>query len=506
MKIKIDIGYNECLKLVFISLILALSFCCKLRAQDSTMYLTLDDVIEIPKTQSIDALVAAQVFQQSFWEFKMFRAQKLPSLVLDMGLINYGRSTTNREYNLTTGDYQYYETDNNTSSGRLTLNQNIPLTGGTITAGFDLLRNDDFRLGSWDYASNPSISLNQPLFAFNKFKWDNLMQPKKYEIAKAKYNQSLEDISLKAVGFFFNLAGAQVNAEVLRKNLLNADTLYKISQGRYQMGRISENDLLQMELNYLNSQTALNNAQIALYDAKSKLLSFLRINTNQEVILIIPDSVPDLEVSLSQVIEEAKENNPQMLILDNLLLQAKQQVAQTKADKGINANLVAAIGLSRVDSMFPEIITNKNNIADYQNVQLGIKIPIVDWGRNKGNYKIAMLNEEIVQNQVDQSIVDFEQNVILQGMIFNQQKTQFSIAQKSQIVAEKRYIVSKYQFLIGKIDVLDLNVAQKDHDAEKASYINALREYWNAYYSLRKTTLYDFIKKTKIDNLKKDKF
>jgi hypothetical protein len=46
--------------------------------------------------------------------------------------------------------------------------------------------------------------------------------------------------------------------------------------------------------------------------------------------------------------------------------------------------------------------------------------------------------------------------------------------------------------------VLELNNAQIDNDNAKVSYYNALKNYWNNYFELRKSTLFDFEKGEKI--------
>ena len=65
---------------------------------------------------------------------------------------------------------------------------------------------------------------------------------------------------------------------------------------------------------------------------------------------------------------------------------------------------------------------------------------------------------------------------------------------KSDTIAARRYEVTKQRFLIGKIDVLDLNVADSEKDVAKRNFITALRNYWTDFYNVRRLTLYDFIK------------
>ena len=43
---------------------------------------------------------------------------------------------------------------------------------------------------------------------------------------------------------FFSLALAQINKQIAEMNYSNADTLFRIAQGRYQLGTIAEDELL----------------------------------------------------------------------------------------------------------------------------------------------------------------------------------------------------------------------------------------------------------------------
>ena len=84
-------------------------------------------------------------------------------------------------------------------------------------------------------------------------------------------------------------------------------------------------------------------------------------------------------------------------------------------------------------------------------------------------------------------------------MQFNLQDDQLLIASKSDTIAEKRYEVTKQRFLIGRIDVLELNDALEAKDIARRGYVQALRNYWDYFYSLRTLTLYDWISDQKLD-------
>ena len=55
-----------------------------------------------------------------------------------------------------------------------------------------------------------------------------------------------------------------------------------------------------------------------------------------------------------------------------------------------------------------------------------------------------------------------------------------------------RFDVAKNRYAIGRIDTGDLYIAQSEKDAALLSYVEALRNFWLAYYRLRRLTLCDF--------------
>ena len=95
-------------------------------------------------------------------------------------------------------------------------------------------------------------------------------------------------------------------------------------------------------------------------------------------------------------------------------------------------------------------------------------------------------------------MIKFQQDIRIKVMQFNNQARQCNISAKALQVAEERYDITKKRFQNGGIPVTDLNTAQKELDSASEQYINQLRTFWNAYFELRKLSLYDFISKRDI--------
>ena len=457
-------------------------------AQSRSLQLSLTDVLQLAKEQSLMGIMAKHRFRGSYWEFRTHRAKFLPGLDLAATIPDLTRAI---EKNIQDdGSDDFVERSQASYSASASLRQNISLTGGSIFMTSSLERSEQLGQDKLNYLSTPvSIGFMQPIKAHNSFRWEKKIEPLKFEAAQKNYIESLENVNQRAVNYFFDLALAQVNLHIANLNYSNTDTLYKIAQGRYNIGTIAENELLEMELAFLNAGTALNEAGIQLEINKFQLRSFLGYNENVDIELIIPVEIPDMTVDVSLALAEARKNSPTVIDLQRELLEADQSVAQARAEKGLTASLFASYGLTQ---RAPELRSAYQNTQDQERLRIGLEVPIVDWSLGKGRYRMAQSNQEVVKTNVQQAEIDFKQEVMLEVMQFNLQDDQLRIATKADTIAQLRYNVTKERFYIGKIDVLELNIAQREKDDATRNYLSALNNYWSYFYNIRRLTLYDF--------------
>ena len=85
-------------------------------------------------------------------------------------------------------------------------------------------------------------------------------------------------------------------------NYANADTLYRYAQGRYNIGTITENEMLQLELNRLTEETNRMNARIEMDNCMQELRSYLGIQEDRELRVRISPQVPDFSVNLNEAL------------------------------------------------------------------------------------------------------------------------------------------------------------------------------------------------------------
>ncbi len=458
--------------------------------------LTLNEVIDIAIKKSPRAIMAEHTFRASYWSFRSFRANYKPSLTLNSTPFNLNRSF--ESITLDDGSDQFVERRSLSSSGSLEIAQRFAPTGGDLFLSSSLER---VQLLTGDkittYLIAPvRLGYRQPLVTYNSYKWERKIEPMRYKEAKRNYLETLEEISHMAINYFFDLSLAQINKEISEANFHNNDTLYKIAQGRYNMGTIARDELLQMELTYLTSRKSYNEADLNLQVALFNLKSFLGITNNTDIHLITPKNTPEIKINVDSALHYAHKNNPKMIALERQRIESNRDVAKARAENLFNANLNATVGLNK----YSENLNNTfNNLENSQMVSVGISVPILDWGVGKGQYEMAKSQRQLSLINIDQEKVDFDQKVFLEVTRFNLQDEQLLIAAKSDTIAQIRYNITKQRFKVGKVDILDLNTALKEKDVARRDYIAALRDFWQNYYRIRRYTLYDFLKREELD-------
>ena len=184
-----------------------------------------------------------------------------------------------------------------------------------------------------------------------------------------------------------------------------------------------------------------------------------------------------------------------MLQFERQVIEAERDVNRAVNENNLSVNLFTQFGYTQSAGTLEDAYTN---LEDQQLVNLGIQIPILDWGRGKASIEMAKANRDLVMSNLSQQKINFQQEVLSAVQNFNIQSKQYRIATRADSVAQKRYDITKQRFYIGKIDITDLNLALSEKDRARQAAVQALRQYWISFYRVRELTLYDFEQKLEI--------
>jgi outer membrane protein TolC len=446
------------------------------------------------REKSIAAKQAVTVRETKYWLWRTYRSNYQPQLSLNGTLPGY--SKTFSQVLQPDGSILFQPIHNNNSNLNLSFSQSIAATGGTVFGTTQLQRFDDFDRDNTLYNGVPyGIGYSQPLWQFNALKWDKKIEPLKFNESKQAYIESMEEVAIRASGYFFDLLLAQVNLQIAETNLVNTEKIQAIANEKLAIGKIARNEILQLQLEQLKAQKAVGIARRDMQISTLNLRSFTGLTGRENIKLDLPAVVINMKVAVEKVLAEAYANRSDAIAFVRRIAEAKRDVAKAKGDNGLNATLTARLGFSKSAASLSKVYVNPQ---DQQLVQLDFTIPILDWGRSKSRTKTAEANQQFIQYAVEQDRQVFAQQVVTQVTLFDMMHDQVALTATADSIASEKYQIARERYVLGNLSITDLSIAFQEKDQAKRDYIAALRDCWGAYYQLRYLSLYDFEKNERI--------
>ena len=333
----------------------------------------------------------------------------------------------------------------------------------------------------------------------------------KYNESQQEYLESLENIALEANQYFFNLLLAQVNLQISETNLSNTENILRIAHEKFELGKNSRNEILQLQLENLKARKAVAAAKQDMEIASLNLKSFIGLQGGEKIELIAPSAPKGSEntknteggtqlasflaMTTEKAIKEAFENRSNAIAFGRRLLEAERTVAKAKGDNGINATLNANLGFSNRGQKITDVVQKPQN---YQFLQIEFTVPVMDWGRSQARTKTAEANRQLTQYTIEQDKQNFQQAIYTQVTLFEMLENQMDLTIQADSIASEKYLIAKERYVLGNLSITDLSIAFTEKDQAKRDFIETLRQYWAAFYRLRWLTLYDFQKGEKI--------
>lgn len=450
--------------------------------------LSLKNVVDLAIRQSASIKYVQNTNVNYFWRWKNFRTSFRPQLVLNGDVPNYTHNTTPVQQ--PDGSIEFKQVSQIQASSQLSLSQSIPQTGTYIYAATNLYYIQDYIKNSVEYSGSPfQIGLYQPVFAFNYMRWSKKTEPLVYEESQKQFVESVEQIALQATQYFFKYLQIQTSYNLAENNLKNSNNNLRIAEIKKELGKISENDFSRIQLSVFNAQKALNKARMDLKNADFELKSYINLDQNQKIDLIVPLDMILYSIDPVKALEEAKTNRKETPYFERRLIEADRDLTRAKRSTGLSATLVGSYGVSNSAPTYGDIY---NNPEKQRSIRLSMSIPILDWGRSSSAVKLAESQRELVLYDVEKDISDFERGVVVQVEQFGLLRDQLKTASEADKVAENGYQISIKKFQSGEISITDLNISLSERESAKKDYISAIETYWESYYRLRILTLYDF--------------
>ncbi len=496
------------------SILAALMLPAAARAQASASdSLTLERAIELAQTSGRSGVAARAARDAARFRDDAFGARYLPQLSIGGTLPRYNRAIIPV---LQPDGTTLFRSQNQTEAElSATITQRLP-TGGDLFISSSLATlqvSGTETLRTW--SSTPiSFGIRQELFRPNTYALDRRERPVRNEVAERSYLETMESIVTTK---FFDAYSARTTLANAETNAAVNDTLYRLNEGRFQVGKIGENDLLQSELALLRARASVDGARLEYDRAMAALRLALDLPVDAPVELVVPVDVPEFSVDTALAVSQALANRSTVSQVQLNQLQARRAVGAAKLENGFGATVQASLGFNATASEFDFAY---RNLLEARQATVSVEIPLIQWGARKGEVRAAEAELERTESEGEVALEQVEPDahfaarqllqarrslalsagrVTSSGLISSRSSPQSSIIAPTgslrrtvELRNRNSVEVAYNRYVIGRIDIDNLYVAQAEKDQALNQYVQALRAHWLAYYRLRQLTLYDF--------------
>ena len=393
-----------------------------------------------------------------------------------------------------------YNTQKNIqTSGTFAIRQPIVLTDATIslTNTFGYLDSYSQFVGTQQqkvFSNNLAISLDQPLFTYNKTKLTLKELQLALENAQLNYAIQLLALEKNVTQAFYSVYQQQQSLEISRQAYQNMQKSYEVSKNKVDAGISPREEMFQAELNLATTKSDFENKQVLLENAKDDFKLLIGMSLYDDLLAIPNIAVDTIAIDVSFAIDQGLHNRMELRQRKIDIETSQFDLIQTKAQNEFKGSLGLSLGLRGDNEKLRNVYDNSSR-TDNELVSLSLEIPLWDWGRRKSMIKASEAG--IATSQI--ALEEEQNNIILDirkvyRNLLNL-RNQIEIARQNVINAQLTYDLNLERYKNGDLTGMDLNIYQNQLSDKQLTYTNSLISYKLELLNLKIQTLYDFEKK-----------
>jgi outer membrane protein TolC len=413
---------------------------------------------------------------------------------LSVNPISYSQ---NRTFNELISDWNTQKTTE--SFGLLTISQPIVLTDARISLvnrfGYRDSYSEFADATTKGFSNNLSISLDQPLFTYNRTK----LQLKELELAleNSKINYAIQLLSLErsVTQAFYYVYQQQQSLDIANQAYQNMQQSYAVIKNKVDAGISRREEMFQAELNLATTKSDFENKQVELENAKDEFKLLIGMSLYDDLIVLPNIAVDTVGIDIAFAIDQGVENRLELRQREIDIETSQFDLIQTKGLNEFKGNLGLSFGIFGDNENIGDLYANP---TDNEDVSLSLTIPLWDWGERKSRIKATEATIEAANISYEE-----ERNDIIIGIrqvyrnLINLQN-QIVIARQNVTNAQLTYDLNLEKYKNGDLTGMDLNIYQNQLSEKQLSYTNSLISYKLELLNLKIQTLYDFEKKQQV--------
>lgn len=459
--------------------------------------ITLEKALEIAGQNSPDiqqSLLNLERYKQSL---NAQRASLKSKFDLGVTPFSYSNERKYDEYNS-----KWFTSELSKSSGTFSVTQPFLPTDATISLNneFGWMKNYNERtdqtgnvVGSTtkSFSNNLYLSINQPLFTYNKRKLELKGIELDYENSNLSYTMQMLNLEKSVSQYFYQVYMSQMSVTIAKDELDKTQQSFEIISNKVNAGLTPKEQLYQAELNLMNAKSSLQNREVELENIKDDFKVFIGVALKDEVmtladITITPTNV-DLAIAVQHALDARMELRQKQIDIEN----SQFDLIKTKALNEFKGDLNLSVGIFGEN----ETLSNTyDNPTRSPKVSVSFSIPIFDWGEKKARIKAQEAVMKSSENSLDNERIQIEMNIRKVYRSIQNLLTQIDIAKQNEKNAQLTYEINLERYRNGDLTSMDLKLYQNQLSEKKTSLLQAQINYKLELLNLKIQSLYDFEK------------
>ena len=444
---------------LFFCLLLS-SFICQASAQSQ---LSLEQAIRQAQDSTVIAFQSRHEYDYHLLHYDEFTALRKPQLNLRVAP-NYYRLISDLSR-----DYVYLRNyDNLSAAASVTLSQKMLNWGGEAYVGTQAIWTEYFKSDHEDarqfMAAPILIGYRQTLLGYNPYRWEKAIEDQRLKAARQQHQYDMNTIAEEVTRRFFRLVCAQGQADMYRRNLQTADTLYAIAREKASIVMVTMAELRSLELQRVNAANALSMALTAEEEARTRLASFLRLDGDSLALstrLKFPEEPKPLSLTAAEAINRALANSPAYQHQIATLTESRHQEQKAQKEKGVNVSLDVNVGMQQVDNVIGRAYRDQRL---YALGSVTLSVPLMDHGAAKNRHAAAQAWVEREESALNEAERTLRENVTSTLHNINTYSLLLERTTQAMTMADEVFELNAENYANGLCDINTYTLAQNRRD------------------------------------------
>ncbi len=450
--------------------------------------LTLEKALEIAYQQSPSIIQSKMSLEQSELALIQQKASLKSQFSLDLSPFQYTRSTSFDEFNT-----QWYTRKSMSSGLDFRISQPIKWTDGTISLSNSFNWQDDdnqsFGAKSTSFSNNLSLSLEQPIFTYNKTK----MQLKRLEfnLEKAKIQYALAQLNIEknVTSAFYGVYQSYKRLVTAREAFQSQKENYEVIKNKVEQELIAQEELFQAEVTLATNENSLADAEMNYENTKDQFKQTLGLPLDTDISILPDIRIDSVHVDVNQAVKYALTQRMEIREQQIAIEEGIFSLIEAKDNNKFKGSISARVGLMGQGDKFNGAFSKPD---DNETIGVTLTVPIWDWGARKANIRSTELANENteISNEEERKTIMLEVRQVCREL--PKLLRQIEIARQTVTNAERTYDINVEKYRSGSLTGMELKNQQTQLTDAKNSLTDAIISYKLKLLDLKIQTLWDY--------------